>query len=238
MYHNIIANICLQSSKFWEHFGWLTTLQENCLLLKDIFGRNTSVLVVFRDSFSILIVNENTSLLAWKFCGRIYPCSILLLMSDGASCPSESFALAKWMSACYISIMFVGTNTNTLGEIWPKFLQTISFLMNVWSPWAYLSEQFPLVISSSAECGLEFFIVDQEKWLFIQCLSFNIALGTTCLWSPPPLVPYCQGVYGVLAVVICFTLLAGRVAFPLVITKETHWKAICTYHLLCYGPTS
>ena len=63
------------------------------------------------------------------------------------------------MSTCYISIMFVGTNVNTLGEIWLKFLQTILFLMSVWSPWVYLSEQFPSVIWSLAESELECFIV-------------------------------------------------------------------------------
>ena len=53
----------------------------------------------------------------------------------------------------------------------------------------------------------------QGKWLFIQCLSFNIALGTTCLWSPPSLVLYHHwGVSGVLAVVVIhFALLAGGV---------------------------
>ena len=85
--------------------------------------------------FKLLMFSyENTSLLAWKFSGRIYPHLISLLMNDGASCPSKSVALVKWMSTCCISIMFIRTNINTLGEIWPKVLQTIRFL-TFNSPW-------------------------------------------------------------------------------------------------------
>ena len=63
-------------------------------------------------------------------------------------------------------------------------------------------------------------------------MSFNIALGTTCLRSPPPLVLYRRrGVSGVLTVATCFAFLAGGVASTLVVTSEGCRKAICTYHL-------
>ena len=153
---------------------------------------------------NLMFSYENTSLLPLKHFRRIYSCPISLLI-NGASGPSESFALVKWMSPCFISIMFVRTNINTSGEIWPGEILPM-FSQKIWF-WMHLIPLGNLILGCTQ---IEMFhcrsLGYREKWLFIQCLSFNIALGTTCLQSPPPLVLYCcWGVAGVSAVVvICF----------------------------------
>ena len=90
----LIKHICGRFQLAHDTSGELS----NILSLKNIFCRNTSVLVYSGTlvPFNLLMFSyENTSLLAWKFIRRIYPHLILLPINGGSSCSSKSFVFIR-----------------------------------------------------------------------------------------------------------------------------------------------